>query len=105
MIPLSKLTASAPQMSSPSTEERWGPAAGPPPGSCSAPESDGSAYSKGTVQPGPLCPRLLTSLHLQSQCCLSRWRKKKKTHTHQIPPNKSRTNVKLVVQLGSEMLI
>lgn len=31
--------------------------------------------------------------------------RKKQKQKHQIPPNKSRTNVKLVVQLGSEMLI
>lgn len=48
----------APQMSWRRTEEMKGPAAEPPPGSCSGPESDGSVCSEETVQLAPLC-RLL----------------------------------------------
>lgn len=80
-----QLTASAPQMSSPSREARWGRAAGPPPGSCSAPESDEWAYLAGTVRQGPLYPRPSASLHFQSQCCLNR-RGEKNTKYRQTNP-------------------
>lgn len=72
------LTASAPQRSSRSTEESWGPSAGPPPGSCSSPETCGSVYSGGTVRPDPLYPHLFCSPHFQlspAKCFLHRWRR------------------------------
>lgn len=60
---LSRLTAWAPRRSSRSTEESWGPAAGPPPGFCSAPESGGLSYSAGTALRGPPCRHLFSRLH------------------------------------------
>lgn len=54
------------------TEGRWGPSAGPPPGSCSSPGSGGWACSAGTVRPGPLGLRLSANLHFHSQRSLGR---------------------------------
>lgn len=50
------LTVSTARKSSRRTEEKWGPAAGLPPGFCSRPDRGGAVYSKGTVQPWVRCP-------------------------------------------------